>query len=130
MLKVESTVHSCHRLARQTDRPHTLWERQNVPIFDQKIIDEEVSWVTDQLIEVFPIVLRHQSERAEHGPAEIVEVSVPIVRVVSCFLTYVTRRTHLRILASVASAQTSSYQQSTSETGITGWTQNRTIATV
>ena len=34
-----------------------------------------------QLVEVLPVVLHHQTERVEHGPAEAVETRVAVVRV-------------------------------------------------
>jgi len=36
---------------------------------------------THQLIEVFPIVLSHETERTQQRPTEVVEVRVAVVRV-------------------------------------------------
>jgi len=45
---------------------------------------------TYQLIEVLPVILRHQPESAQHRPAEVVKVGVTKVRVVAGPLTHVT----------------------------------------
>jgi len=53
----------------------------------------------DQLVEVLPVVLRHQSESAEHRPAEVVEVRVAKVRIVAGLATHVALGARRRVLS-------------------------------
>lgn len=57
---------------------------------------------TDQLIEVFPVVLRHQPERTQHRPAEVVKVGEAVVGVVACLATHVAVWARLRIISVVS----------------------------
>lgn len=45
-------------------------------------------FLTDLLVEVFPEVLRHESEKGEEGPAEGVEACVAIVWITARFQTH------------------------------------------
>lgn len=43
---------------------------------------------TNLLVEVFPVVLRHESEKGEEGPTEGVEACVSVVWITASFETY------------------------------------------
>lgn len=45
---------------------------------------------TNLLVKVFPVVLSHESEKSQEGPAEGVEAGVAIVRITASFDTYET----------------------------------------
>ena len=53
------------------------------------------------MVEIFPVVLRHETERAEQRRAEVVVISISIVRILAGFNADVVRRTAkcLRIVA-------------------------------
>ena len=55
---------------------------------------------TNQLVEVFPVILRHQPERAEHRPAEVVEVGVSVVRIIARLAAHVALWTRRRLVSS------------------------------
>ena len=42
-----------------------------------------------QLIEVFPVVLGHQTECTQHGPAEVVKVGVAVVGITAVLFTLI-----------------------------------------
>jgi len=55
--------------------------------------------MTDQLIEVLPVILRHQPERTQHRPAEVVKVGVAIIRIAACLNADITVRAGVRIVS-------------------------------
>jgi len=69
------------------------------------------------LIEVFPEVLRHQAERAQHRPADVVEVGVSVVRIITRPAAYVTAWTGFGLIIPNDVTETSAHSRSIHASG-------------
>lgn len=59
--------------------------------------DEDILYYTCQLVQILPVVLRHETECTEHCVTKVVKVGVPLIRIFAAWVTHVILRTTERV---------------------------------